>query len=137
MLVLLLPLLRKERESDEGGIMSSPRMKDKQLKKKFGMRAVGQSFDQPCELGYQCPKGHIGEDLSWSEFNEHIWCPRCKKDYHYAKDCKLKRMCWMKEHQWLDFLSGLPMKPSIIKGIQHFGDCKPDCGAVNGRNKKG
>ena len=107
--------------------MSSPTLTDDQLEKEYGRRNLPKGsiiFDQPFELGYQCPKGHKGENLVFSEFNDHIWCYECKKDYHYAADCRLKRMCWMSDEQWKDFIARLPMKPRILEGIQHFPDCQ-------------
>lgn len=49
-------------------------------------------FDQPCELGYHCPKckykaiikGEYDERLHWSEYNGFIWCSKCNKDYPSA-----------------------------------------------------
>ena len=107
--------------------MSSPTLTNEQLTKEYGKRDLppgAVAFDQPQELGYICPKGHGGDWLAWSEFNDHIWCYECEKDYHYATDCLLKRMCWMNDEQWLDFSGRLPIRPQIIKGIQHFPDCK-------------
>jgi len=107
--------------------MASPTMTDEQIAEKYGRRNLPQgavAFDQPQELGYVCPSGHTGDYLTWSEFNEHIWCYKCKKDYHYAIDCRLRHMCWMSDEQWNDFLNSLPMKPTVLEGIQHFSDCK-------------
>ncbi len=62
------------------------RYTDKQLTEKFGKRPTqGISIDEPQELGYRCPKGH--SRITWSEFEEHIWCAICAKDFHYANDC--------------------------------------------------
>ncbi len=110
--------------------MASPRLNDKQLREQFGIRLGGQPFDYPGELGYRCPEGHTGDYLNWSEFREHIWCYKCQKDYHYALDCRLKRMCWMSDEQWKEFIERLPMKPQIEEGIQHFPDCEPNCGEL-------
>ncbi len=107
--------------------MGSPTLADEQLAEKYGRRDLPKGavpFDQPQELGYVCPKGHKGDYLTWSEFNEHIWCYKCENDYHYAEDCKLKRICWMDDKQWSDFLGSLPAKPKVIRGIQHFPDCE-------------
>ena len=106
--------------------MSSPTLTDEQLEKEYGRRDLPLGaviFDYPQELGYICPKGH-GDYLTWSEFKDHIWCYECHKDYHYATDCQLRRMCWMNDEQWRDFVAGLPMKPKILEGIQHFDDCE-------------
>jgi len=103
--------------------VSSLTLTDEQLEKEYGRRPEGQPFDGPQELGYICPKGHGGDYLTWSEFNAHIWCYKCERDYHYAADCQLKRTCWMNDEQWKDFLTRLPMKPKVIEGIQHFPDC--------------
>lgn len=103
--------------------MSSPRLTDSQLKEQFGMRPKGQPLDYPQELGYICPKGHGGDYLTWSEFNEHIWCYKCNMDYHFALDCQLKRMCWMSDDIWNNFVNNLPQRPRVLDGIQHFYDC--------------
>lgn len=104
--------------------MASPTLTDKQLEKEYGRRPTGgTALDYPCELGYRCPEGHIGDILAWSEFKDHIWCPKCNKDYHYASDCKLMRMCWFDDEQWKEFFARLPMKPGVLEGIQHFPDC--------------
>lgn len=104
--------------------MSSPRLTDRELEQQFGRRPTGQPFDYPQELGYICPKEHGGDWLAWSEFKEHIWCYKCKKDYHYALDCQLKRMCWYSDEQWNAFRNSLPMKPIVLDGIRHFFDCE-------------
>ena len=109
--------------------MPSITLTDVQLAKEYGKRQSGQPLDEPQELGYVCPKGHTGDYLTWSEFKEHIWCFKCKKDYHYAPDCQLRRMCWMSDEQWSNFIARLPMIPTIIDGIQHFPDCKSNCKA--------
>jgi len=53
---------------------------DKQLKKLFGTRPQGISIFDPMELGWVCPidKSHR---IDWSEFNYHVWCYECEKDY--------------------------------------------------------
>jgi len=53
---------------------------DKQLKKLFGMRPSGIAIFEPMELGWVCPIKPEHE-IGWSEFNKHIWCYQCKKDY--------------------------------------------------------
>lgn len=104
--------------------MASITLTDEQLEKEYGRRPEGQPLDYPQELGYICPEGHGGDYLTWSEFKEHIWCYKCKMDYHYAADCQLRRMCWMSDEQWKDFLVALPMKPKVLEGIQHFPNCE-------------
>jgi len=52
----------------------------------------GIMFDQPCELGYHCPKckykhttkGEFDCRLHWSEYNGFLWCSVCNKDYPSA-----------------------------------------------------
>jgi len=109
-----------------GEAMSSLTLTDEQLAQKYGRRNLPPGaiiVDEPSELGYRCPKGHTGGDLVFSEFNDHLWCLICQKDYHYADDCHLIRPCWQTKEQFNEFVSGLPMKPKIIKGLLHFPDC--------------
>jgi len=104
--------------------MASPVMTDMQLAEKYGRRPVGgTAIDEPTELGYQCPKGHKWDALTWSEFKEHLWCYVCKLDYP-SKDCPKQRVCWMSDEQWEMINKTLPFKPIIIEGIQHFPDCE-------------
>lgn len=54
---------------------------DEELTELFGKRYTGGiSIFEPNELGWICPadKRHW---LQWSEFNKHIWCEFCGKDY--------------------------------------------------------
>lgn len=88
------------------------RLTAKQLKEKYGTRSSGASIDFPQELGYRCPEGH--SILQWSEFNDHIWCEECKKDYHYAQDCVLIK----DEYNPKD----LPEQPRIIEGITNMAE---------------
>ena len=91
--------------------MSNLKYTDKQLKKKYGMRFCnGIIVFFPQEYGYRCPKGH--SNITWSEFNDHLWCYDCKKDYHYADDCVLIE----------DKLNPkfLPKQPRVIVGIKNF-----------------
>lgn len=87
-------------------------MNDQELAQKFGRREYTPVFD-PSELGYHCPNGHTGNQITWSEFNEHIWCHACEKDYHYADECYLVRPLWMSQDQWEKFLESLPRRPEI------------------------
>lgn len=86
--------------------MSNDRFTDAELGEKYGFRGHGTAIFEPQEHGYRCPKGHA--HLTWSEFQEHIWCYECEKDYHYAEDCIMIENEYMPE---------LPMKPRIIRGI--------------------
>lgn len=46
-------------------------------------------FDEPCELGYHCPKCEYPQEIDWertdvlerSEYNGFIRCSLCNKDY--------------------------------------------------------
>ena len=53
---------------------------DEQLEAFFGKRSPGIALFEPLELGWNCPTGET-HDLTWSEFNDHIWCYDCQKDY--------------------------------------------------------
>jgi len=50
-----------------------------QLQKLFGMRS-GAALFTAMELGWVCPvdKTH---NIGWSEFNQHLYCEECDKDY--------------------------------------------------------
>ncbi len=50
-----------------------------QLREIFGMR-MGQSGFKPMELAWVCPVDKTHR-LSWSEFNKHVYCHECEKDY--------------------------------------------------------
>lgn len=83
---------------------------DEELKKKYGLRNLGKAaipLFEPQELGYRCPEGHA--NITWSEFNEHIWCYVCKKDFHYADDCVLIECKFNPKY--------LPQQPRIITGV--------------------
>lgn len=64
----------------------------------------------PQEYGYRCPAGHA--NIYWSEWEEHIWCYKCEKDYHYANDCVLVKDKYNPKK--------LPMQPKIIKGVKNW-----------------
>jgi len=102
-------------------------MTDEQIAEKYGRRELQKGsviLDEPGELGYRCPRKHSFDCLTWSEFNDHLWCYVCQKDYHYANDCELIRPCWESKKQFSEFVSRLPKKPRIIGGIMHFPDCE-------------
>lgn len=75
----------------------------------------GVAFDEPGVLGYLCPKLHGGGDLTWSEWEEHLWCYKCEIDYP-SKDCPKQRPGWMSDEIWEMVNSGLPFKPVILPG---------------------
>lgn len=83
---------------------------NKKLEKKFGLRKTAMmSLFEPMEYGYRCPKGHSA--ITWSEYKEHIWCYKCRKDYYYA-DCVL-----------IDDMhnpNDLSKQPRIITGIKNY-----------------
>lgn len=73
--------------------------KNERAEKVVGLRGNhghidGIIFDQPCELGYQCPvcknevyseeHGVYDERLEWSEYNGFLWCSVCNKDFPSA-----------------------------------------------------
>lgn len=113
--------------------MSNAKYTDAQLKKKYGYRFPNNNahgcviFDEPCELGYSCPKGHNYDNITWSEFNEHIWCYTCEMDY-LSFDCPIKRPCWMSRKTWDDmYVKPKELKYNIKKGRIHpYPDCKKD-----------
>jgi hypothetical protein len=54
------------------------------LNKTMGRRpGPGTPLFEPHELGYACPVcGAANEvDITWSEFNNMIWCGKCKEDW--------------------------------------------------------
>jgi len=99
--------------------MASPELTDEQLRERYGRRpyAVGTvALFEPYEWGYRCPKGHGGEYITWSEFNEHIWCSKCNLEYLYY-DCTIQQPSWMSKKDFDDFVAGLPTKPKILPGL--------------------
>ena len=106
--------------------MSSPTMTDEQIAEKYGRREVKAGLiilNEPSEEGYLCPQGHKMGEITWSEFNEHIWCYVCQLDYP-SKDCPMQRPCWETPKQFRSFISRLPFKPRIVSGVMHFPDCE-------------
>jgi len=116
--------------------MSSPTLTDKQLKETYGLRFPEGTqgivmFDKPFELGFSCPKGHRGVDITWSEFNEHIWCYKCNLDYP-SFFCPIKRPCWMNKKMWDDMYGSHPNKFNIQKGRIHpYPDCRREDGKLH------
>ena len=106
--------------------MSSITMTDDQLAGKYGRREVKAGMvilNEPSEEGYQCPQGHKMGEITWSEFKEHLWCYVCQIDYP-SKDCPMQRPCWETPKQFKEFLTRLPFKPHILRGVMHFPDCE-------------
>ncbi len=100
--------------------MSSPTLTDRQIAKKYGRRTPGAvSLFEPYEWGYGCPRGHRGELITWSEFNEHIWCHRCQLDYPSA-DCPMQRPGWMDPKEFQEFVSRLPFTPKVLSGVDRY-----------------
>ncbi|GAH45748.1 unnamed protein product [marine sediment metagenome] len=99
--------------------MAEPTLTDEQLAEKYGRRPVGAvSLFAPFEWGYRCPAGHRGENITWSEFKEHIWCKKCELDYPVA-DCPMQRPSWMDPTEFKAFVARLPFKPKILPGVDH------------------
>lgn len=64
--------------------MAAPSMTDQEIADKYGRRVIPHGtviLNEPSEEGYQCPKGHNMSEITWSEFNEYIWCYVCQLDY--------------------------------------------------------
>lgn len=92
-------------------------------RREAGLLPGGIILDTPPELGYRCPAGH--SYIDWSEFNDHVWCHRCNRDFHYARECVLVE----DRHN----PQNLPEQPRIIKGVanwtedgNHFNDVPAD-----------
>ncbi len=103
--------------TENGDKMSNDRYSDEQLRDGFGMRGGGAGLFAPQELGYRCPVGHA--NLTWSEFNEHIWCYKCEKDYHYAEDC------FLIEDECNP--TSMPEQPRILKGMDNWDETGNVC----------
>jgi len=102
---------------NEEEMMASPTLTDQELAEKYDRRGTGAvSLFEPYEWGFQCPKGHRGEAITWSEFNEHIWCKKCELDYPSA-DCPMQRPRWMNPDEFKAFVARLPFKPKILPGV--------------------
>lgn len=99
--------------------MASPTLTDEQLNSQYGRRAEGQPLFEPYELGYRCPQDHKGALITWSEFNEHIWCYQCQLDYP-SKDCPMQRPGWMKPEEFKAEIANLPFKPKVLPGVDHY-----------------
>ena len=100
--------------------MASPTMTDEELAEKYGRRRTGAvSLFEPYEWGYRCPARHRGENITWSEFNEHIWCKKCELDYPSA-DCPMQRPSWMDPDEFKSFVTRLPFKPTVLPGVDHY-----------------
>jgi len=100
--------------------LASPTLTDKQIVEQYGRRETGaQPLFEPFEWGYQCPKGHRGTAITWSEFKEHIWCKRCEMDYPSA-DCPMQRPSWMDPTEFKAFVARLPFKPKILPGVDSY-----------------
>ena len=97
--------------------MPSPKMTDEQLAEHYGRRTPGgQPLFEPFQWGYRCPQGHRGELITWSKFNDHIWCHKCQLDYP-SETCPMQRPSWMDPDEFRAFVSRLPFKPKILPGV--------------------
>ena len=97
--------------------MSSPTMTDEEIAEKYGRRETGAvSLFSPSEQGYRCPQRHRGDYITWSEFNEHIWCYKCELDYP-SKDCPMQRPSWMEPKEFKEFIARLPFRPKVLPGV--------------------
>jgi len=104
--------------------MASPTLTDEQLKEQYGLRPIGTAFDEPFELGYKCPLCHT--NITWSEFNDHIWCYKCKIDY-LSFDCPITRPCWMNKRTWDKLYGNYPERFNLQKSRVHpYPDCRKD-----------
>lgn len=99
--------------------MASPTLTDEQLSEQYGKRPNGVALFEPYELGYRCPRGHRGATITWSEFEEHIWCFMCNLDYP-SKDCPMQRPSWMKPDDFKKQIAKLPFKPKVLPGVDHY-----------------
>lgn len=95
--------------------MASPCMSDEEIRKQYGERPHKGAIPlfEPGEFGYQCPMGHSGDNITWSEFNDHLWCDKCKMDYPTER-CPIARPCWMSDKDWLQHLRQLSFTPIIL-----------------------
>jgi len=80
------------------------------LARTFGARQGDMAVFEADELGYRCPLGH--ERVTWSEFNEHIWCYTCGLDILTHK-CPIKKPEFMTNIQFQEFIARLPFKAII------------------------
>jgi len=101
-------------------MMASLTLTDQELAEKYGRRRTSAvSLFEPCEWGYRCPARHRAEFITWSEFNEHIWCKKCGLDYP-SSDCPMQRPSWMDPDEFKQFVERLPFKPQILPGVDHY-----------------
>jgi hypothetical protein len=84
-------------------------------------RPNGNALFEPSELGYLCPKKHRASNISWSEFQEHVWCCKCEKDYK-SKDCLLQRPDYWTVEEWDRFIKAMPFKANVIRGVMKIKD---------------
>lgn len=82
------------------------------LARTYGARCKGDPVFEPFEFGYQCPACGA-TNITWSEFNEHIWCYCCNLDI-LTRKCPIKKPEWMDAGQFYDFIKNLPFE-AIIK----------------------
>jgi hypothetical protein len=76
----------------------------------------GIAFDEPGVLGYLCPRGHGGPALTWSEWEEHIWCYDCGLDWQ-SSECLKMRPEWCSDEVWGLINKRLPFTPTILPGV--------------------